>query len=198
MLRGCRCRRRRSSNSLTRLFAVCAALMIACALYAEMRLPKLREELCRAALTSFAEKRIAELVPDCLDSIAVQEGEQVTLDTYSMSRMKSELTDVLQDALTCRVRTWVPIGSLTGSTVLNGRGFKVPVVFYAEAVVSVSFRSETVSFGINRTGYSVTMAISSRLYSSSNAGSVTVEVAAEYPIYESVLSGEVPYCVPYA
>ena len=86
----------------------------------------------------------------------------------------------------------MPVGNLTGVALFNGRGFKVPVSFSVDGVVSVDFESTLVSAGINRTKYAVTMTVAAELYSTSVSFPDVVAVESTYPVYESVLEGEVP------
>ena len=106
--------------------------------------------------------------------------------------MKTALTADLQEALTGKASAWVPVGNLTGLTILNGRGFKIPVTFAVDSAVAVDFDSTLVSAGINRTKYAVTMTVTAQLYSASTAFTDVVTVTSAYPVYESVLEGEVP------
>ncbi len=160
---------------------------------AESRLPAIKAEIQQATLSAWGQERVAETIQTVLPQTPAANGETlVSLDTYALSTLKTELTTALQEALTGKARAWVPVGNLTGWTMLNGHGFKIPVTFSVEGVVSVSFESSLTAAGINRTKYAVQMTVTAQLYSSSTAFPDAVTLTTAYPVYESVLEGEVP------
>ena len=186
-------RRKRRFSGFRRFFLIAVLIAVLFGACAERRLPLVKEELHQAALKGYAQEVIAETVPAYLEALsAAAEGSLTVLDTYAMSRVKAELITELQGKLCGKTTAWVPFGNLTGLMLLNGHGVKVPVVFSVEGAVSVDFASELTDAGINRTRYAVVMTVAAELHSHSAAmpGSVTVE--ADYPVYEAVLTGEVP------
>lgn len=186
-------RRRRRFSRFRKFFLIAVVITVLFGACTERRLPLVKEELQQAALRSYAQEVIAETVPAYLEGIsAAVEGDLTVPDTYTMSRVKSELVCELQEKLCGKTTAWVPFGNLTGLMLLNGHGVKVPVVFSVEGTVSVDFASELTDAGINRTRYAIVMTVTAELHSHSAAmpGSVTVETA--YPVYEAVLTGEVP------
>lgn len=161
--------------------------------FAESRLPAVKADVQQAALRAYAQERITETVRAYLpEQSAIATEGLVSLDTYMLGTMKSELTAALQKTLTGTATAWVPVGNLTGLALLNGHGFKLPVFFAVDGVASVDFESALTSAGINRTKYGVTMTVTAELYSSSAAFPEVVTVTTVYPVYESVLEGEVP------
>ncbi len=187
-MRGVR-RRKRSPAKAVFLLALCAALLF---LFAEHRLSAVRGEIQQAALRSFAMERISETAAKCLREVPSLCGEDVTLDTYALAEMKNTLTKSLGQALTDTAVAWVPVGNLSGLALLNGAGFSVPVSFRVEGVAQVDFSTALESAGINRTRYGVTMRVTAELYSDSVAFPQPVTVTTEYPVFETVTSGEVP------
>lgn len=151
-----------------RILLVLFVLAAVTAVFAEARLPAVKAELQQAALSAWGQEQIAKTVEAQLpESTASESGSLVSLDTYELSTLKTALTAALQSALTGKATAWVPVGNLTGVALFNGRGFKVPVSFSVDGVVSVDFESTLVSAGINRTKYAVTMTVAAELYSTS-------------------------------
>lgn len=176
-----------------RILLVLFVLAAVTAVFAEARLPAVKAELQQATLSAWGQEQIAKTVEAQLpESTASESGSLVSLDTYELSTLKTALTAALQSALTGKATAWVPVGNLTGVALFNGRGFKVPVSFSVDGVVSVDFESTLVSAGINRTKYAVTMTVAAELYSTSVSFPDVVAVESTYPVYESVLEGEVP------
>lgn len=161
--------------------------------YAESRMPAVKADVQQAALSAWAQERISETVRDYFPETPAEDSTGlVSLDTYQLTETKTELTAALQKALTGKATAWIPVGNLSGLAILNGHGFKIPVSFAVDGVARVEFESTLSAAGINRTKYSVTMTVTAELYSSSAAFSEVVTVSTSYPVYESVLQGEVP------
>lgn len=161
--------------------------------YAESRMPAVKADVQQAALSAWAQERISETMRDYFPETPAEDSTGlVSLDTYQLTETKTELTAALQKALTGKATAWIPVGNLSGLAILNGHGFKIPVSFAVDGVARVEFESTLSAAGINRTKYSVTMTVTAELYSSSAAFSEVVTVSTSYPVYESVLQGEVP------
>lgn len=161
--------------------------------YAESRMPAVKADVQQAALSAWAQERISETMRDYFPETPAEDSTGlVSLDTYQLTETKTELTAALQKALTGKATAWIPVGNLSELAILNGHGFKIPVSFAVDGVACVEFESTLSAAGINRTKYSVTMTVTAELYSSSAAFSEVVTVSTSYPVYESVLQGEVP------
>ena len=174
-------------------FFILLLLFICFTVFTEYRVPAFQTHAMQAALERFAEEKIAENVPEFLsESAALQDDKCVLLDTYSLNQIKCSLTKKLQKALTGRVSVWIPIGSLTDSVLLQGRGFKIPIKFSVDGTADISFASDLSSAGINRTKYSVDLIVTTKLYGFSTKVQNCITVQSCYPLYESVLEGDVP------
>lgn len=180
----------RPHRKRTAFLILLAVGMVLC--FAEHRLSSLRGEIQRAALESFARERISAEVTECLGEAPAFGAEDFKLDTYALAKIKEDLTGSLRSALTDTVTAWVPIGNLSGVSLLNGFGFSVPVFFRVEGIAAVEYSSTLESAGINRTRYGVTMRIIASLFTDSLAFPEPVTVSTEYPLFEAVTSGEVP------
>lgn len=176
-----------------RWLLLCVFSMVLLSVYVEIKLPALRPELQQAALQSYAQEHIAETVEPFLSGNAAFSDETlVSLDTYTLNCIKSDLTLELQKALAGKAVIWVPLGNLTGLSLLNGHGIKIPVVFTVEGAADIQLVSALSAAGINRTQYRVDMVITVELFCSSTAYPDTVTVTTGYPVYETVQEGEVP------
>lgn len=188
-----RYRPRRSGFRRRRLFVLLIFLFGITFWFAESRLPAVKEDLQQSALRRFAVERIAETVESALpETVCLEDGATLELDTYTLSTMQSTLTKKLDNALSGTAIEWVPVGNLSGISLLNGHGFKIPVFFSVNGVAMVRFDNGFDSAGINRTRYTITMTVTAELYSASVTFPETVTVTTSYPIYESVTQGEVP------
>lgn len=173
--------------------AVCFALFILVFIFAELRLPAVKNELRTAALTAHAQSEIAKTMQAYLpQSVCEKDGAETILTTYALGVLEAELMENLQKSLNGTAKARVPLGNLTGLVLLNGRGVKIPVRFSVESAVSVRFESSLTGAGINRTAYKTTVHIEAKLYTAERDSTEPVTVTAVYPVYEAVLAGEVP------
>lgn len=180
-------RRRKSRLPVFLLF------LLIFALFAAYRTPQLPESVWETQLEQTAREKIAETAAVYFAKEPVlADGRTVTLDTYQLSCLQTELTAALQKALSGRSVCWVPSGSLTKVPLLNGRGPKIPITLSVESAVQVRFESQLRGAGINRTGYSVQMVVSARVCSVSLRFPAEVQVEAVFPVCESVSDGEIP------
>ena len=170
-----------------------AAFAVLTGIFVETHIPEVKDDIQQATLRKYALEQIAEAAEDVLPKELTVSGEQtLILDTYLLAETKSKLTAALEDSLNGTVTAWVPIGNLTGLSILNGKGFSVPITFHVDGAVLVEFESTFESAGINRTRYGLQMRVTAELYSSSASFSDVITVSTTYPIYESVTDGEVP------
>ena len=176
-----------------RLFLVSVMLLFLLFFYIQRRLPIVQAELYEAAMTRHGESVITKTVGNALDADFVQtDANTVILDHTVLAQAKSELTSQLQKRLDGKICVWVPFGNLCRSPLLNGHGVKIPVVLFVQSTVQIAFDPQLEAAGINRTRYGVDMVITAKLYSLSAAVSGCVTVETRFPIYDAVLSGEVP------
>ena len=184
-----------------------ALLLLAAALFtggtalSEWGLGSISEELTQEAARAYVLAQVNQAVEEALAQprpfVTIErdgEGEPVAVqaDTAALNELRLQVLGTLEESLNGSVTVEVPVGSLTGVALLNGRGFPVPLTLGMEGSADLSFQTEFVSAGINRTKYAVTMTVTAQLYSASTAFTDVVTVTSAYPVYESVLEGEVP------
>ena len=190
-------RRRFARRRGRRLKAVFFLLLIAAlSFWVEKRLPLVEPELFSNALCRRAETVIAKTVPLCFEKLSVHTDQDIVLpDTYTLSKIKAELTTTLQRKLSRNICMWIPVGNLTGLMLFNGHGPRIPVMLSVESAVQITFETEMEAAGINRTRYGLCMNVSAKLYGVSVAFPGSAEVETRYPVYEAVLEGKVPQVV---
>lgn len=165
------------------------------AVFAACRTPQLPKNVWETQLERRAREKIAETTADYFAKNPVLADDRtVTLDTYQLSVLQTDLTAALQRSLCGRSVFWVSSGSLTKLPLLNGRGPKIPITLSVESAVQVRFESRLSGAGINRTGYSVRMHIEARVCSVSLRFPAEVQVESVVPVFESVLEGGIPQC----
>ena len=85
-----------------------------------------------------------------------------------------------------------PIGTLTGSELLHGRGPEVPLRVTLAGNAAADFESQFESAGINQTKHRITLKIHLQLYTFIPGINRTVDVDTDIPVAETVIVGEVP------
>ena len=164
----------------------------------------------------FAEKTAAEItekaVSDYLNSnrhnysdyaaVLYNEQKQVasieTL-TYSVNKLQSELSMLINHELdkTGRRETDIPVGSLTQTYLLNGKGPKLHIKICPVGSADVKMKSELAGAGINQTKHRISAVISVKMTSSTPLFSYETVSEFEFLIAENIIVGEVPQLSPY-
>lgn len=86
----------------------------------------------------------------------------------------------------------VPVGSLTGSYVLAGKGFKIRLRICPARKAGVKLRSEFTSAGNNQTCHRITAEVTAEIKSSLPIYNFETETNFEFLLAESIIVGEVP------
>lgn len=159
---------------------------------------ELTEEAARSYLISSMDRAVKEELGDGESSFVqiARTGDgrvsDLSADAGKLNGLKSGVLSRLKKDLNGSVSAYVPIGSLTGVGVLNGRGPMVPVKLKLEGSANVSFQSEFDSAGVNQSVHRITMTVSARAYSQSKRFEARVEEETTAVLAETVLVGQVP------
>ena len=160
--------------------------------------PELTEEAARGYILECATQSVeAELEADPAPFVTVQrEGDgQVSLvsaDHERLNRLKARVLERLSQSLKGKATVYVPVGSLTGVGLLNGRGFPVPLKLQLEGSAVVEFDTDFTGAGLNQTCHRLTMTVRARAYSTSRRFETSVEVETATVLAETMVVGEVP------
>lgn len=140
-------------------------------------------------LSEFSEQELVREVYDDSGQIV-----SVTLD----SAKTNEVNSLITQAITQRIKDSedegfkVPIGTLSGITFLNGRGFDLSLRLHQIGAVSTQVMSEFESCGINQTKYRVYIQIKVELSAVLPIKTTDVSVDYQYLIGERVIVGKIP------
>lgn len=160
--------------------------------------PELTQEAARGyVLECISEAVDAELEADPAPFVTVEKegGGQVSLvsaDQERLNRLRAGVLERLSHSLKGRVTVYVPVGSLTGVGLLNGRGFPVPIKMQMEGSAVVEFSTEFTGAGLNQTCHRLVMTVRARAYSPSKRFETSVETEAATVLAETMVVGEVP------
>lgn len=123
------------------------------------------------------------------------DGRPVSVEALSgnINRVQSELAAAVNNNLTNNnTKAKIPVGSLSGSYLLAGRGFDINVRICPVGEAAVTLKSTFDSAGFNQTRHSVYAEISASLVSSTPLYSFETEQTFEFLIAETIIVGEVP------
>ncbi|WP_294752794.1 sporulation protein YunB [uncultured Ruminococcus sp.] len=165
----------------------------------------------------FAEKEASELIDSCVSeyldrnkycysdyaAVLYNDKKQITsIETisYAVNKTQSELTLAINQKLKkiSGKNAEIPLGSLTKTFLLNGKGPKIHIKIAPVGCADVKLKSELLSAGINQTKHRITAVIKIKISSSTPLISFGTTSEFEFLIAESVIIGEVPDLVPYS
>ncbi|MFR7452440.1 MAG: sporulation protein YunB [Gemmiger sp.] len=118
----------------------------------------------------------------------------VRADTAALNRAQLALVDAVQQALAAlSARSWTfPLGSLSGWSVLGGLGPDWEMQLQPRGYVEGRMEEEAESLSINRTRYTVSLALQVTINMVLDGKHSTAVVAERIPVSSLLLEGEVP------
>ncbi|MCI9543875.1 sporulation protein YunB [Acutalibacter muris] len=160
--------------------------------------PELIEEAARGyVLECISEAVDAEMEEDKGPFVNVEKGSEgqvslVSADQERLNSLRAGVLERLSHSLKGRATVYVPVGSLTGVGLFNGRGFPVPVKLQLEGSAIVEFSTEFTGAGMNQTCHRLVMTVRARAYSPSKRFETSVETETTTVLAETMVVGEVP------
>lgn len=125
-----------------------------------------------------------------------ESGTPVSIETisYNVNKVQSELAVRIADEFSANrnIKTKIPVGSLTDSYLLAGKGISVPLNICSVGNVEVILKSEFTSAGINQTCHRISALISADIHSAIPLYSFSSEADFEFLIAENIIVGGVP------
>ena len=118
----------------------------------------------------------------------------ISTDMKKANSLKSLLAISIQEKLSKleNQEVEVPMGTFTGTEILNGRGPKVTVRMSMSGSVVMDFKSEFVSAGINQTKHRLYLDISTEVFAIIPGYPVNTVMSTSILIAETIIVGEVP------
>lgn len=163
--------------------------------------------------SAFANRIIGEAVSDYIDEnnftyvdfaavLYDGNGSVVSVEAIplNINRIQSELTVTINNRLSNADNDTaeIPIGSLTESYLLVGKGPSIKLRICPAAKASVELKSSFTSAGVNQTCHRISAVVNAELTSSVPLYSFDTSVCLEFLLSESILIGDVPEISRYA
>lgn len=191
-------RQRRFSRGVLAVLAVCTAVLGFCEKGLGSLSPELTEEVARGyvreCLTQAVEQALTENGGPYIQAERGEDGRITAAfaDAEALNALKVSIQERLGKTLNGRSSGRVPLGSLMGIALFNGRGPEIPVRMAFEGCADVGFATEFTTAGVNQSLHRVTLTVEARVYSQSRRFTAYVEEATSTVLAETVLVGPVP------
>ena len=160
--------------------------------------PELVEEAARGYVLECISRAVdAELEESDAPFVTVERESggkisMVSADQERLNSLRAGVLERLSRSLKGKATVYVPVGSLTGVGLFNGRGFPVPVKLQLEGSAVVECSTEFTGAGLNQTCHRLMMTVRARAYSPSKRFETSVETEAATVLAETMVVGEVP------
>ncbi|MBQ8249289.1 MAG: sporulation protein YunB [Clostridia bacterium] len=170
--------------------------------FAELRIRPLVRDAAKSRARTYASEIINLCVTETLskssqlvrvtsgaDGVASVETNIASLSSLRASAIK-ELTKTLSDSQIMSFT--VPLGNLSGSTLIAGRGIPIEIKLVPIGDVTADVRTEFIESGINQTLHKITLRVRVTLNVLTSGSAVKLEVASDVTLAETVIVGKVP------
>ena len=201
-------RGRFSRRTLGKMVAVLVLiLLLSAVLFATVQLRPLLKSLATTRVSNMVNRIISESVDESIQSGAVQYDRLVTFEKdndghitavhsnmASCNRLQADILDRILTRIgqvTARELS-IPLGSLTGSALLAGRGPRVSVRMESVGTSSAWFENEFTASGINQTNHRMILHIDVGVAILLPGVSTYTKVSSAVTVAETVIVGAVP------
>lgn len=197
-----RYRRPGKIHPLRRLLVLALCLMVLWAAACEAGLRFITPQLTQAVVEDYLRAVVNRAVSEELEengavfanveSNGSGQVTSITADGETLNRLKTGLLERLEKSFKGKAKAYVPIGSLTGLGIFNGRGPKAPLKLNLQGSADVLFETEFVSAGVNQSCHRITMKVHVHAYSQSRRFETAAEIETATVLAETVVVGAVP------
>ncbi len=201
-------RRRLNRCAVLRLLALLLVLaLLAGTLVATAQLRPLLERLAVTRVSNAVNRIVSEAVDEAVENGDIRYDELVSLEKdnegritavrsnmAAFNRLQSDILDIVLeriDQVSARELS-IPVGSLTGSALLAGRGPRITVRMESVGSSSANFQNEFTSAGINQTKHQIILHIDVSVAILLPGFTTATQVSNAVTVAETVIVGSVP------
>ncbi len=201
-------RRRMDRQALARLLLfVGMTLVLATAVYATAQLRPLLESMATTRVSNTVNRIVFEAVNEAIDSGEITYDQLISFEKdndgritavhsnmAACNRLQVEILDIILariDQVSARELS-IPVGSLTGSALLAGRGPRIKVRMESVGSSSARFENEFTSAGINQTNHRIVLHIDVSVAILLPGFTTATQVSNAVTVAETVIVGTVP------
>ena len=157
------------------------------------------ERMCYDAINSAVDKAIEQSAVTYNDIVKIERNTDNTVtavmaDISCVNKIKTKTNAHLLEALADidGEQICIPLGTITGNSLLIGRGPDIKVKTQLTGSSEVEIRSDFESAGINQTRHIIVMEITCRVYIVMLGVETVQEISLTVPIAETLIVGTVP------
>lgn len=192
---------------LRMLILALLTLLLALALTATARMKPLLESLATTRVSNAVTRIVTEAVDETIQSGGFRYQDLTTLEKDSegrvtalysnmaaFNRLQSDILDVVLlriDQVSAR-ELGIPVGTLTGSALLAGRGPRISVRMESVGSSTAWFENQFVSAGINQTRHNIVLNIDVYVSILLPGFTTATKVSNSFTVAETVIVGNVP------
>lgn len=201
-------RRRIGQRAWIRLIAFLAIVGFLTLLFiAAIQMRPILESLAKTKVSNTVTHIVNQSVYEAIDSGEIQYDNLVSFEKDGdghitavhsnmavFNHLQARILDMIllrMDQVSARELS-IPIGSLTGSTLLAGRGPRISVRMESVGASEASFHNEFTSAGINQTKHQIILSVDVHVSILLPGFAATTEVSSSFLVAETVIVGMVP------
>ncbi len=179
-----------------------AAVMFTVSLYLRSLATELAVSMAQdkvvATVNDIIKSRMGTAAVDYGDLVNLEKDETgevcaVTTNVIAINKLSSDiLMDVVDATMDHELEIGIPIGSLTGSTLLLSRGPDIIVKIEILSSSFTGFRSDLTTIGINQTRHQILLELKEDITLIMPWHTVNTSVVTEIPVAETIIVGQVP------
>lgn len=206
-------RRRRTRRTLLGILALSAVVMLLTAMiFATTQMRPLLASLATTRVSNMVNRIVSEAVDEAIENGNISYSDLISFEKdnagqitaiYSnmaaFNRLQSKILDIILariDQVSARELS-IPVGSLTGSVLLAGRGPRISVRMESVGSSSASFENEFTSAGINQTKHQIVLNIDVAVSILLPGFSTATTVSNAVTVAETIIVGSVPETYTY-
>ena len=200
-------RRMTRRNLLSVMVFLSMAMMLAVVIFATTQMRPILVSLATTRVSNMVNRIVSEAVDEAIDSGNITYSDLITFEKdnegritaiYSnmaaFNRLQSHILDIILariDQVSTRELS-IPVGSLSGSVLLAGRGPRISVKMESVGSSSANFENEFTSAGINQTKHQIVLNIDVAVSILLPGFSTATTVSNAVTVAETVIVGSVP------
>lgn len=173
----------------------------------EVYIKPLQDKLMENRAKVLVEARISKIADDVIksrqydyDKLLIKTESKnniitsLSVNTQAVNKLQNEFSNVFQNKMDDLITQYfsVPIGDLTGLTMLSSTGPRIKFSYDMTGSVDVELNSEFDTSGINQTIHRVTMVVDAEVVFVSQSYMENLKIRNEFAVSETVIVGDTP------
>ena len=199
-----RIRKKRKFKKFLIIFFAFAILIV---VLFEIYIKPLQDKLMENRAKVLVEARISKIADDVIksheydyDKLLIKTESKnnivtsLSVNTQAVNKLQNEFSNLFQNKMDDLITQYfsVPIGDLTGLTMLSSKGPRLKFSYDMTGSVDVELNSEFDTSGINQTIHRVTMVVDAEVVFVSQSYMENLKIRNEFAVSETVIVGDTP------